>query len=149
MNEFIEKGTWNAIQSQYRDSPQICPSLSGKPIEITTCFSAFLILIVGSSLALLIMPFEYLHKKFKCLRKVFTVLFQNIQEDPISNEKLKMKDDSPLELKKTNNKTTKQIVRRLEKNPEKVISGIKARGLGSTITWSIKQNGIHFLIKRD
>ena len=148
MNEFIEKGTWNAIQSQYRDSPQICPKLSGKPIEITTCFTAFLTLIVGSSIALIIIPFEHLHKKNKFLSKVSTVFFQNIQDDPISNKKLKMTNDSTFELKKTN-KTTKHIIKQLEKNPEKVISAIKARGLGRTITWSIKQNGIHFLIKRD
>ena len=50
IGELIEKGQWNAIVKQYQPQPQVCPDMSGMPIEFANCFTAFLILIFGAIL---------------------------------------------------------------------------------------------------
>ena len=47
--EFKEKGYWDAIQKQYEPQPQVCPDLSGMPIEWANCFTAFLFLCAGNN----------------------------------------------------------------------------------------------------
>ena len=64
ISEFIEKGSWDAITSKYAPKPQICPDRSGKPIEFSNCFTAFLILICGAVLALLLFGLEFATKPF-------------------------------------------------------------------------------------
>ena len=64
ISEYIEKGTWNAISNKYAPQPQICPDMSGKPIEFATTFTAFLILIGGAILALLFFGLEFVMKPF-------------------------------------------------------------------------------------
>ena len=58
LQEFIEKGYWDAIQSKYEPPPQVCPDLSGMPIEWSSVFTAFLFLIGGSCLAFLCLLLE-------------------------------------------------------------------------------------------
>ena len=64
ISEFIEKGTWNAIVNKYKAPPQICPDMSGKPIEFANCFTAFIILICGAILAFLLFGLEFAMKPF-------------------------------------------------------------------------------------
>ena len=42
IKEFKEKGTFRQIEKKYEPTPQVCPDLSGKPIEFPNCFTAFL-----------------------------------------------------------------------------------------------------------
>ena len=58
LQEFIEKGYWDAIQSKYEPPPQVCPDLSGMPIEWSSVFTAFLFLIGGSCMAFLCLLLE-------------------------------------------------------------------------------------------
>ena len=64
INEFIQTGSWDAITNKYEPKPQICPDKSGKPIEFSNCFTAFLILIVGAALALLLFGLEFATKPY-------------------------------------------------------------------------------------
>ena len=64
ISEFIEKGSWDAITNKYSPRSQICPNMSGKPIDFSSCFTAFLILICGSILALLLFALEFATKPF-------------------------------------------------------------------------------------
>ena len=64
ISEFIEKGSWDAITNKYAPKPQICPDNSGKPIDFSNCFTAFLILISGAVLALLLFGLEFATKPF-------------------------------------------------------------------------------------
>ncbi len=45
LKEFKEKGTLGKIEKKYEPQPQVCPDLSGKPIEFSNCFTAFLALL--------------------------------------------------------------------------------------------------------
>ena len=141
-NELIEKGTWNAIQHKYDVNPQVCPNLSGKPIGFTTCFTAFLFLIGGVSLALMIMFLEHLHKKYKS--KKLNILLQNIQNP---TKELKIQYDS--KFKQEEDQTNTKHMQLFKVNQEKLKRACMARGLGSAISWTINQNSIHFVIKRD
>ena len=31
----FEKGQWNAIQNKYKELDQVCPDMSGSPIEVS------------------------------------------------------------------------------------------------------------------
>ena len=60
----FEKGQWNAIQNKYAAQEQVCPDMSGSPIEFPNCISAFIILISGAILALLLFGIEFCVKPF-------------------------------------------------------------------------------------
>ena len=64
ISEFIEKGTWNAIINKYGSQPQVCPDMSGKPIEFANCFTAFLTLICGAILSFLLFGLEFVMKPY-------------------------------------------------------------------------------------
>ena len=70
LQEFNEKGAWDAIKSKYEARPQVCPDLSGMPIEFANCFTAFLALFGGICLAFLIMILEC--SKIEGLEKLFS-----------------------------------------------------------------------------
>ena len=59
LQEFNQKGLWNAIQNKYEPLPQVCPDLSGEPLEWASVFSAFLFLIGGAVLAFLCLGIEF------------------------------------------------------------------------------------------
>ena len=65
ISELIEKGQWNAIVNKYQGNPQVCPDLSGKPIDFSNCFTAFLILISGAILSILFFAGEFIIKPFE------------------------------------------------------------------------------------
>ena len=64
ISEKIEKDNWDAITNRYAPKPQICPDMSGKPIEFPNCFTAFLILMCGVIFALLLFSLEFAIKPF-------------------------------------------------------------------------------------
>ena len=142
-NELIEKGTWNALQKKFDVSPQVCPSLSGKPIEFTTCFTAFLFLFGGFSFALIIMFLELLYKK--CISKKFKMLIEDIQNP--TAKKLMNQNKSQYQPEK-DQKNSKQM-QLFKLNQDELERACRVRGLGSSISWTIKQNSIHFVIKRN
>ena len=75
IGEKIEKGNWNAITNRYAPRPQICPDMSGKPIEFANCFTAFLILICGVIFAFLLFGLEFAMKPFD---PIFDVIRKNL-----------------------------------------------------------------------
>ena len=64
ISEFMEKGQWNAITNKYKALPQVCPDMSGSPIEFPNCIAAFIVLVCGSILAFLLFCFEFAMKPF-------------------------------------------------------------------------------------
>ena len=65
IHELIQKGQWNAIINKYQAQPQVCPDLSGMPIEFANCFTAFLCLIGGAFFGLMSLSIEYALKPSK------------------------------------------------------------------------------------
>ena len=49
LNEMREKGVMKQILEKYESAAQVCPDMSGKPLEINTSFTAF-ILLLGESI---------------------------------------------------------------------------------------------------
>ena len=64
ISEMFEKGQWNAIQNKYNPMDQVCPDMSGSPIEISGCIAAFIILVCGAILAFLLFGMEFCVKPF-------------------------------------------------------------------------------------
>ena len=62
ISEVIEKGQWNAIINKYKSRPQVCPDMSGMPIEFANCFTAFLVLVGGLALGLVLLLLENIFK---------------------------------------------------------------------------------------
>ena len=97
IGEKIEKGNWNAITNRYAPKPQICPDMSGKPIEFANCFSAFLILICGVILAFLLFGLEFAMKPFD---HIFDALRKKLGDKSNKEhqfEKIRAMDRSQLE----------------------------------------------------
>ena len=80
IQELIQKGQWNAIINKYQAQPQVCPDLSGMPIEFANCFTAFLCLIGGAFLGILFLCIEYTLKPFRFMQ-VLKGEFTDIPED--------------------------------------------------------------------
>ena len=61
-----DSGIWKGIKNRYKNLPQECPDLSGNSIDFDSCFTAFLILLIGFSFSFLITLIEcqknYLNK---------------------------------------------------------------------------------------
>ena len=83
IREKIEKGNWNAIINRYEPKPQICPDMSGKPIEFPNCFTAFLILIFGAISAFLLFGLEFVMKPFD---SIFDGIRKNLGDKSANNE---------------------------------------------------------------
>ena len=58
MQEFNEKGSWGQIKNKYEASPQVCPDLSGMPLDLSQTFTAFLVLIFGVVTGFILMLIE-------------------------------------------------------------------------------------------
>ena len=93
ISEKIEKGNWNAITNRYKPKPQICPDMSGKPIEFPNCFTAFLILICGVILAFLLFGLEFAMKPFD---PIFDVIRKNLG-DKSNKDQIRAMDRDQLE----------------------------------------------------
>ena len=88
ITELTQKGQWNAIINKYQAQPQVCPDLSGMPIEFANCFTAFLCLVGGFALGLLLFLLEFLLKP--CPFMPF-ILGKNERSGELTNEELRRK----------------------------------------------------------
>ena len=63
VNYFIfqlnEAGALNALRSKWEPRPQVCPSLAGSPVNWSMSISAFVLLLGGLVLALIVMIIEH------------------------------------------------------------------------------------------
>ena len=62
ITEVSEKGQWEGIKDRHEAPPQVCLDMSGQPIEFANCFTAFLTLIYGFLLGLVLLFFENLFR---------------------------------------------------------------------------------------
>ena len=53
LKEMREKGRLEKIMLDYEVADQVCPDLSGLPIGFDSCFTAFLVLLVGMAVGLI------------------------------------------------------------------------------------------------
>ena len=60
--KFKARGIWKGIKNRYRNLPQECPDLTVKSIGFDSCFTAFLILLIGFSFSFLIILIEFQKK---------------------------------------------------------------------------------------
>ena len=74
MKEIKEKGVMDRIWKKYETGSQNCPDYSGKPLGISTCIGAFIVLIFGMILCGCLFVLEKLSKR--CLG--FTNLLDNM-----------------------------------------------------------------------
>ena len=58
LKEMREKGTLEKIMLDYEVADQVCPDLSGLPIGFDSCFTAFLVLLVGMAVGLILLCLE-------------------------------------------------------------------------------------------
>ena len=63
--KFKEKGIWHSINERYKTKPQICPDLNGKPIEYSSCFTAFLALLGSIIISFFLMLMEFCKYKME------------------------------------------------------------------------------------
>ena len=61
-NHFLQKtkenGHIDRVWKQYVNGRQICPDYSGKPLGMSTCFTAFIVLICGSTVSIILLLIE-------------------------------------------------------------------------------------------
>ena len=62
LRELLEEGIVDKIKEKYRTLPPDCGNSAGKPLGFTNCFTAFLPLVLGTIIALIIALFENLFK---------------------------------------------------------------------------------------
>ena len=60
--KFKARGIWKGIKNRYKSLPQECPDLRGNSIDFDSCFTAFLILLIGFSFSFLIILIEFQKK---------------------------------------------------------------------------------------
>ena len=60
LRELLEEGIVDKIKEKYRTLPPDCGNSAGKPLGFTNCFTAFLPLVFGTIIALIIVIFETL-----------------------------------------------------------------------------------------
>ena len=63
IQKFKGNGIWKSIEERHNKPSQVCPDLSGKPIAFESCFTAFLALLVGMILSILIILIEFQKSK--------------------------------------------------------------------------------------
>ena len=58
LKELREKGSLKQILKKYESGAQVCPDMSGQPLGFESCFTAFLVLLGGLAVGLLVMVLE-------------------------------------------------------------------------------------------
>ena len=91
IHELIQKGQWNALINKYQAQPQVCPDLSGMPIEFANCFTAFLCLIGGAFLGLISLSVEYALQPSKFMQIMKGEVNENQEEENVTYEFLEKK----------------------------------------------------------
>ena len=67
LKEMKESGALDQIMKKYESGGQNCPDMSGQPLGFDSCFLAFLALIGGSMVGLILMGLEYLSGERKSI----------------------------------------------------------------------------------
>ena len=62
LKEMREKGSLKQILDKFAPPPQFCPDLTGQPLGFDSCFTAFLILIGGLTIGLILLVIEQCSK---------------------------------------------------------------------------------------
>ena len=62
LKEMKEKGSLKQIQDKFAPPPQFCPDVTGQPLGFESCFTAFLILIGGLVIGLMLLAIELCSK---------------------------------------------------------------------------------------
>ena len=62
IQEMRERGTMGAIIAKYETNSQVCPDFSGKPLGISTCIGAFIVLSLGMLAGWSLFMIEHLAK---------------------------------------------------------------------------------------
>ena len=55
INKMKESGSFDQIVSSYDGDSQVCEDTSGLPLDMNQCFTAFVILLIGGGLGLLLL----------------------------------------------------------------------------------------------
>ena len=76
LHEMKEKGALDQIMKKYKSGAQNCPDMSGQPLGFDSCFLAFLALICGLMIGLILMGMECLSGQGK------SVLYLDFYEGP-------------------------------------------------------------------
>ena len=58
LKELREKGSLKQILKKYESGAQVCPDMSGQPLGFESCFTAFLVLLGGLAVGLIVMLLE-------------------------------------------------------------------------------------------
>ena len=58
-----ERGSLDQIIEKYSTPLQICPDMTGKPLGLNSCITAFLVLICGASTGLILLALELCCRK--------------------------------------------------------------------------------------
>ena len=58
MRHFLEKGQYKALEAKYSVGKQVCNDTGGLPIDFTICVTAFLILLTGLMISMLLLLCE-------------------------------------------------------------------------------------------
>ena len=53
INQMKEGGSFKRIENSYSGEGQVCHDVSGEPVDINQCFTAFIIIAVGVGLGLI------------------------------------------------------------------------------------------------
>ena len=61
LKEMEEKGLLSQLHKKYESPRQVCPDMGGKPIGIESCIMAFLALLGGIGICLILMIVEHKH----------------------------------------------------------------------------------------
>ena len=54
MSKLNENGAFEKLIEPYESEPQVCPDYSGQPINLGQCFTAFVLLLIGILIGLLL-----------------------------------------------------------------------------------------------
>ena len=87
LNEMHEKGTSRQILSKYEPGSQICPDSSGLPLGFDSCFTAFLTLLGGASVGLVLFIIEVISRAMCGDNISFLEMYDKRNKSDIPNPK--------------------------------------------------------------
>ena len=83
-----ENGKLGKILLEYEASPQVCPDSSGLPLGFESCFTAFLLLLAGMSMGVILFCLEF-SSRICGTNFIFLEMYdRKPQHDQIKNEDL-------------------------------------------------------------
>ena len=82
-----ENGKLGKILLEYEASPQVCPDSSGLPLGFESCFTAFLLLLAGMSMGLILFCLEF-SSRICGTNFIFLEMYDRKQQQMIKKEDL-------------------------------------------------------------